>query len=440
MRDFLITGAHPWSTKANDHLMRCPIPARVKNFLQVWERSTPGGSLASWICGGKTFMSKTMAVGAVLLIIVGAFVAGRYTVRPRLESRYEGEDSMAKLLLPSGTDSIGPARKQLISIQGGSVEKNSELRMIRSTGRVVEDDNRVYRLMATEGRQDPRMLVLQRGGPLQAVIDSVRQRNLEISALLLVLLAINMSLVIVASSRAQSFAKLKMDFVASISHELRTPLTAIFSAGENIKDGFVNGEPNLTHYGSIVTSQARQLMDLVDRVLLFASIRSGKYRYNLRPLQVSEILQHVRKTAARQEDTYNVEEHVEPDLPCVLGDLPAVCGCLENLITNAIKYSGRDRCICVSATLHEIDNYRKEIWFSVEDHGIGVSSSELQRIFEPFYRSPEVAAAQIHGTGLGLSLAKHLAKAMRGGISVNSEVGVGSVFTLRLPAAQHSSA
>jgi len=289
-------------------------------------------------------------------------------------------------------------------------------------------------------RPDPWVLVLQhRNGSLQAVVDRVRQRNLAISALVLLLLAVNMGFVTVAGLRAQTFARLQMDFVASISHELRTPLTAIFSAGENIKDGFVSGQSNLKHYGSIVISQARQLMDLVDRILLFASIRSGKERYNLRPLQVSEILQRVRKTTAGliiEEDAYTVEEQVEANLPCVFGDLTAVCGCLENLITNAIKYSGTDRRICVSATLHEIDNDRKEVWFSVEDHGIGISTSELQHIFEPFYRSPKVAAAQIHGTGLGLSLSKHLAEAMGGRISVASEVGVGSVFTLHLPAAE----
>jgi two-component system phosphate regulon sensor histidine kinase PhoR len=230
-----------------------------------------------------------------------------------------------------------------------------------------------------------------------------------------------------------------MDFVASISHELRTPLTAIFSAGENLKDGFVNGESSLRHYGLLVISQARRLMDHVDRILLFASIRSGKDQYNLRPLQVSEILQRVRKTTAAliaEDDGYTVEEQVEPNLPCVLGDLFAVCACLENLITNALKYSGQDRRIRISATLHEMDQHRKEVWISVEDHGIGISSTEVHHIFEPFYRSPKVAAAQIHGTGLGLSLAKHLAEAMGGRLSVASEVGVGSVFTLHLPAAQ----
>jgi signal transduction histidine kinase len=266
----------------------------------------------------------------------------------------------------------------------------------------------------------------------------VRRRNLAISALVLLLLAVNMGFVTVAGLRAQTFARLQMDFVASVSHELRTPLTAIFSAGENIKDGFVSGQLSLKHYGSIVINQARQLMGLVDRILLFASIRSGKDRYNIRPLEVSEILQRVRKTTAGlivEEDPHTVEEQVEPNLPCVSGDLPAVCRCLENLITNAIKYSGKNRHIRISATVHELNHHRKEIRISVEDHGIGISSSELRHIFEPFYRSPKVTAAQIHGTGLGLSLATHLSEAMGGRISVVSEIGVGSIFTLHLPAA-----
>lgn len=287
--------------------------------------------------------------------------------------------------------------------------------------------------------QDPWVLALQhRNGRLRAVADKVRQRNLAISALVLLLLAANMGFVTVASLRAHNFAKLQMEFLASFSHELRTPLTAIFSAGENIKDGFVSGQSNLKHYGSIVTGQARQLMDLVDRILLFASIRSGKNQYKLRPLQVSEILQSVYKTTAEliKEAACTVEEQVEPDLPYVVGDLFAVCGCVENLITNAVKYSGRNSRIRISATAHEMDNHRKEIRISVQDYGIGISSSDLPHIFEPFYRSPKVAAAQIHGTGLGLFLATHLAEAMGGRLSVVSEIGVGSIFTLHLPTAQ----
>jgi signal transduction histidine kinase len=179
--------------------------------------------------------------------------------------------------------------------------------------------------------------------------------------------------------------------------------------------------------------KSRQLMDYVDRILLFASIRSGKDRYNLGPLEVSEILEQVRKNIAPLiiEESRVIEEDIEPCLPCVMGDLRALCGCLENLITNAIKYSGIDRRIRISARLQMTESV-KEVVIAIQDCGIGIHSSELKHIFEPFYRSPEVTSAQIPGTGLGLSVCKHLAESMGGSLSVKSEVGVGSTFTLHL--------
>jgi signal transduction histidine kinase len=116
-----------------------------------------------------------------------------------------------------------------------------------------------------------------------------------------------------------------------------------------------------------------------------------------------------------------------------MGDPMAVSGCLENLVINAIKYSQNDRRIIIAAALEWSESRGYEVAISVEDHGVGIRTSEFKQIFEPFYRSPEAVAAQIHGTGLGLSLAKHLAEAMNGSLSVTSELGEGSVFTLRLP-------
>jgi len=288
-----------------------------------------------------------------------------------------------------------------------------------------------------ESHPSPWILEIQRrAGPLQDVINGVRQKNLAVSAFLLLLLALTMALLTMAGIRAQKFNRLQMDFVASVSHELRTPLTAIFSAAENIKDGVIHDKSDLADYGSIVMGQSRQLMEHVDRILLFASIRSGKDRYNIRPLQIAEILQRVRKNLASLiiQESCIIEEAVTPGLPCVLADLFAVCGCLENLMTNAIKYSRVDRRIRIAAHLQSTEN-GQEVAISIQDRGIGIHSSELKRIFEPFYRSPEATLAQIHGTGLGLSVCKHLAEAMGGRLSVKSEVGAGSVFTLHLLAA-----
>ena len=282
---------------------------------------------------------------------------------------------------------------------------------------------------------DSWLLELQhRAGPLQLAIEKVRRNNLTLSGLVLVLLAFSFAILAFSGYRAQKFAKLQMDFVASVSHELRTPLTAILSAGENIKDGVIRSQSDLAKYGSIITSQSRQLMNHIDRVLTFASIRSGKDHYTLRPLEVRDILERVRRNMSGllAEESAVLVESIEPGVPPVMGDLFAACGCLENLITNAIKYGGDDRRIYLAVRLHSVPGERPEVAISVEDHGMGIPASELPHIFEPFFRARAATAAQIHGTGLGLSLAKHLSEAMGGRITVASHPGSGSIFTLYL--------
>ena len=257
-------------------------------------------------------------------------------------------------------------------------------------------------------------------------------------SIVLLLLTVDMGLIIIASRRAQKLAKLQLGFVASVSHEIRTPLTAILSAGENVRDGLVDGREGLVEQGSIIVDQAARLADLVDQVLLFAATIKGKLRYTVRPLQVSEILEcALRNTAVLlQKSGFTVEQQIEQGLPRVVGDLSAISRCLQNLIANAVKHSDKDRWIGLSARIDESAIDSKGVQISVQDRGLGISSSDLPRIFEPFYRSPRVVAAQIRGTGLGLSIAKSNAEALGGRLSVTSEVDVGSIFTLHLPVAE----
>jgi len=242
-----------------------------------------------------------------------------------------------------------------------------------------------------------------------------------------------MSLVLIASHRAQQLAQLQMDFVAAVSHELRTPLTVICSAAENIVDGLVDSKQQLTRYGSVIRKQGRQLATLVDQVLLFASTQEGRSRYQLRPLKVADILKSVLTNTATlaEHSGVSIEQDVPADLPPVMGDLVAVSQCLQNLIVNAVKYSGESRWIGIRARVGQ-SGARPEIQISVEDKGIGISSADLPHIFEPFYRSPEVRDAQIHGTGLGLTLAQRIAEGLGGTLTMTSISGVGSVFTLHL--------
>jgi signal transduction histidine kinase len=290
-----------------------------------------------------------------------------------------------------------------------------------------------FPLIEKTSQSGPWMLFVQhRTGPLQAVITKVWRGNMIIGGMVLLLLATSMILVVIASQRAQSFANLQMDFVASISHELRTPLAAILSAGQNITDGFA---PSLPIYGAIVTIQARQLIDLVDQILMFGSMKGGKKNYSFQLLQVADVIEDVRKNflAIYGQAGFSLNIRVAETLPSLWADRQALARCLQNLMANAAKYSGKSRWIGISADIYDSSKSRREIRISVTDRGVGISSVELSQIFEPFYRSPRVLAAQIHGTGLGLAVAKHIVEAMGGRVSVVSQLDVGSVFTLHLP-------
>jgi signal transduction histidine kinase len=289
--------------------------------------------------------------------------------------------------------------------------------------------------------QDWRLIVRhRRGGALGAFIADSRRRDLAISFGVLLLLVISMAILIFTSTRAQRLAKLQMDFVTAVSHELRTPLTVISSAAENIAHGVVEGKPQLEQYGSVIGAQARKLFEMVEQILLFAAIREGQQRYSLRPLEVHEILEAALSGTAGLIRTagFRVEQQIEPNLPRIVGDLPALSQCVQNLITNALKYGSEQKWIGIQTRLAEHGLTGKEIQISVADRGIGIAPEEIRHIFEPFYRSPSVTAAQIHGTGLGLPLAKSIMEAMNGQVSVKSAPGHGSTFTLHLPCAEHA--
>lgn len=237
-------------------------------------------------------------------------------------------------------------------------------------------------------------------------------------------------------------AKVQMDFAASVSHELRTPLAVLCSAVDNIADGVVTGKEQLAKYGAVIRNQSRQINGLVNQVILFVSTQNGKGRYVREPLVVSAVIEAAVSGTADliQKAGFTLEQHVQPNLPPVLGDSSALSQCLQNLVTNALKYGDKGRWISINARASDSkDRYHKEVRISVQDRGNGIDRSALPHIFEPFYRSPAVVAGQIHGTGLGLTIAKSLAEAIGGRLSVTSEVGVGSVFTLHLPLADDSS-
>jgi signal transduction histidine kinase len=279
------------------------------------------------------------------------------------------------------------------------------------------------------------LLVRNRQGSLEAVVYRLRRRNLALSFGILLVLAVTMAMLIRASRRALHLAQLQMDFVAGVSHELRTPVTVISSAAENIADGMVQDKEQLARYGNAIKNQAAQLRQLIEQILQFASVRRNKNVYDLRPAAVEGIIESALENTSEviRGAGFRVETSIQPRLPNVMVDERALSHSLQNLITNAVKYGGEACWIGISAASRQTAR-GLEVLITVADRGIGVSPDEVKQIFDPFYRGTEARAAQIHGSGLGLPLAKSMVEAMGGNITVESRPQSGSSFTIHLPA------
>lgn len=285
-----------------------------------------------------------------------------------------------------------------------------------------------------------RLIVRHLGKSHGAFVAEMRRRDLTISFGVLMSLAISIGIVIATSNRAQRLASVQMDFVTTVSHELRTPLAVISSAADNLVDGVVNNQQQFMEYGAVIKNQSRQLSGMVENILLFTSTRNGQQHYSLALLDVQSVVDSALANTAAVISAagFRVERDFEAKLPQVKADRAALIQCLQNLITNAVKYGGEARWIKLQARSVITESEAGEVQISISDRGIGIGKADIEHIFEPFYRSPSVTAAQIHGTGLGLPLAKGIAEAMGGRISVRSTPGHGSTFTLHLPGTEIS--
>jgi signal transduction histidine kinase len=279
------------------------------------------------------------------------------------------------------------------------------------------------------------VVVKHRRGSLEAAVSEHRRSGLILSFGSLLLVGVTMALILIGAQRARRLARMQMEFVAGVSHELRTPLAVISSAAENIADGVIEDRERVVQYGQSILKQSRQLTQLVEQVLLYASSESAQRRLDIRPVQVvSAVDSALEGTAAIVKSSgFTVDRHFESYLPAVRADFNALVQCLQNLITNAVKYGGENRWLGIRASSALRANGEREILLSVEDRGLGIGRDEIRQIFEPFYRGASAIDAQIHGTGLGLPLARTLIEAMGGKLTAESEPGRGSSFIIHLP-------
>jgi signal transduction histidine kinase len=277
-----------------------------------------------------------------------------------------------------------------------------------------------------------RLLVKHPSGSLERAVSTARRRNLVVSSSILAVLAVSLGFLVVSTRRAQELARRQMEFVAAVSHELRTPLAVIRSAADNLADGVVHDEAQVQKYGELVRGEGRRLTQMVEQILDFAGIQSGQRGMSLRPVHIRPLLEEVigASRALIDDAGITVDVSVPETLPAVLGDQAALRRVLQNLVGNAIKYGAGGGWIGIEA-----DASGREVRLVIADKGIGIDAAQHARIFEPFYRAPEVIAAQIQGAGLGLSLVQRIVESHGGRVTVQSAPGTGSTFTVHLPAA-----
>jgi two-component system phosphate regulon sensor histidine kinase PhoR len=233
--------------------------------------------------------------------------------------------------------------------------------------------------------------------------------------------------------REARVAKLQTDFVNKVSHDLRTPLTSIRMFVETLQMGRIQDRDRQREALSIVAEETERLSGLINRLLDWARMESGRRTFDLVRQPVEPIVDASLQALGAM--TLNVprvtvEREVAPGLPPVLADREALTEALVDLLSNAYKYSGEQKRISVRAW-----SVGPTVFLSVSDNGPGIALREQKRIFEKFYRAQDALQRSIEGTGLGLAMAKHIVARHRGRISVASEVGQGATFTIALPAA-----
>ncbi|MEQ9310033.1 MAG: HAMP domain-containing sensor histidine kinase [Balneolaceae bacterium] len=271
-------------------------------------------------------------------------------------------------------------------------------------------------------------------GSLDAFVNKTRNRNLGISFGILSILGISVVLIVVFSQRSRELAEQQMLFVAGVSHELRTPITVIRSAAENLTEGVIQDEKRKKQYADLMLNEGRRLSDMVDQIMEFSGIQSGKRVYHFRSIELAEMLESIKEESKHllNEKGMHLEYSIDTKQKAINGDADAIFLCVINLINNAVKFSGECKKI-----LLKIDEVKLKgdsaLRIQVQDYGIGIPEKEQSLIFKPFFRGKKPVNDQVKGNGIGLSLVQKVALAHNGDLTVKSKEGKGSIFSLILP-------
>ena len=270
------------------------------------------------------------------------------------------------------------------------------------------------------------------GTTAQAISDKWVFQSFLILGVLSVLMIGGLVLTYRSVDKQVALARLKSDFVSNVSHELRTPLALIRLYAETLELGRITTEGKKHEYYSIIRKESERLSSLINNILDFSRIEAGGKEYDFRETDIAELVRNTLDSYRYQieQQGFALEEHIDT-VPAVRVDREAIARALVNLVNNALKYSDSEKFLGVRL-------YRDQsvLKLEVSDRGIGIERREQSRIFEKFYRTCDPLVHNTKGSGLGLSLVRHITRAHGGEVEVESTPGRGSKFTLSLPLAQ----
>ncbi len=233
-----------------------------------------------------------------------------------------------------------------------------------------------------------------------------------------------------AKEKAEEINRLKSSFLANMSHELRTPLIGILGFAEILKSEIEDS--SLSDYANTIYMSGKRLAETLNSLLDFSTLESEKQKRNFMPLNIVEIISEIVENNLKDAKEKNLTLEFKYSAPVIQVKLDRVMffQLINHVLNNAIKFTTKGG-VTINASVEKEDKSRAKI--EIIDTGIGISEKLINIIFEPFRQGSEGLNRNFQGTGLGLTIAKKYTELMDGKISVNSKMGMGSIFTIEFP-------
>ncbi|MFA7573618.1 MAG: ATP-binding protein, partial [Lutispora sp.] len=238
-------------------------------------------------------------------------------------------------------------------------------------------------------------------------------------------------------TRIRKLERIKSEFVANVSHELKTPLTSIKGFIETLKEGAMKDEKTALRFLNIIDHEADRLTSLISDILVLSELENRKEKNTMDRFDINTAIEEVILILNSQSEKKNIkiQKFIPENIGFLYGAKDKFKQMMINLIDNSIKYSHEYSKVMIEAYIE--DDYKV---ISIQDFGIGISQESIPRIFERFYRVDKARSRVGYGgTGLGLSIVKHIAISFGAEISVDSQVGKGTLFKIKFPLVKEES-